>query len=153
MPLLSIPDIWDLNPILLFVEMSLQTPEFKYITGECLQEWKGSNAGFKLPDPVPMNRFLYELCWSMVSSYKYHLVSLWLLYFPFCSNLTSFCCLLFFVSRFVGICLFRSVSWRWIRWCFQMRSGRRGWVLSLRISLLIWAKMSVFQSYIFLCFD
>ncbi|ONK75341.1 uncharacterized protein A4U43_C03F15830 [Asparagus officinalis] len=46
--------------------MSLQTPEFKYITDECLREWKGSNAGFKLPDPVPMNRFLYELCWSMV---------------------------------------------------------------------------------------
>lgn len=47
--------------------MSLQTPEFKYVTDECLKEWKGSNAAaFKLSDPVAMDRFLYELCWSIV---------------------------------------------------------------------------------------
>ncbi|XP_020090049.1 THO complex subunit 2 isoform X2 [Ananas comosus] len=46
--------------------MSLQSPEFKYITQECLREWKSSNPSFRLPDPVPMNRFLYELCWAMI---------------------------------------------------------------------------------------
>ncbi|CAL9126100.1 unnamed protein product [Musa textilis] len=46
--------------------MSPQLPENKYVTEECLQEWKGSNAGFKVADPVPMARFLYELCWVMV---------------------------------------------------------------------------------------
>ncbi|KAJ6816641.1 THO complex subunit 2 [Iris pallida] len=46
--------------------MSLQTPEFKYVTEERLQEWKSSGSGSKLSDPVPMDRYLYELCWSMV---------------------------------------------------------------------------------------
>nr|CAD1819358.1 unnamed protein product [Ananas comosus var. bracteatus] len=46
--------------------MSLRSPEFKYITQECLREWKSSNPSFRLPDPVPMNRFLYELCWAMI---------------------------------------------------------------------------------------
>ncbi|WOL00987.1 hypothetical protein Cni_G09700 [Canna indica] len=46
--------------------MSLQSPDFKYVTEECLQEWKGSNASFKVADPVPMYRFLYELCWAVV---------------------------------------------------------------------------------------
>ncbi|KAG0493331.1 hypothetical protein HPP92_004325 [Vanilla planifolia] len=32
----------------------------------CLQEWKASNTNFKLPEPVPVMRFLYELCWAMV---------------------------------------------------------------------------------------
>ncbi|RWW74312.1 hypothetical protein BHE74_00017748 [Ensete ventricosum] len=45
--------------------MSPQSPENKYVTEECLQEWKGSSAGFKVADPVPMARFLYELCWAM----------------------------------------------------------------------------------------
>ncbi|KAG1366316.1 putative THO complex subunit 2 [Cocos nucifera] len=46
--------------------MSVQSPEFKYITEGCLREWKASNAAFKLPDPVPMTQFLYELCWAMI---------------------------------------------------------------------------------------
>ncbi|CAM0909455.1 unnamed protein product [Alopecurus aequalis] len=45
----------------------LQAPDYKYVTEECLREWKGqSAAAFRLPDPVPMPRFLYELCWAVV---------------------------------------------------------------------------------------
>ncbi|PUZ53307.1 hypothetical protein GQ55_5G042600 [Panicum hallii var. hallii] len=45
----------------------LQAPDYKHITEECLREWKGQSAGaFRLPDPVPMARFLYELCWAIV---------------------------------------------------------------------------------------
>ncbi|KQK15799.1 hypothetical protein BRADI_1g24950v3 [Brachypodium distachyon] len=45
----------------------LQAPDYKYVTEECLREWKSqSAAGFRLPDPVPMARFLYELCWAIV---------------------------------------------------------------------------------------
>uniref|UniRef100_A0A453GQH8 THO complex subunit 2 N-terminal domain-containing protein n=1 Tax=Aegilops tauschii subsp. strangulata TaxID=200361 RepID=A0A453GQH8_AEGTS len=45
----------------------LQAPDYRYVTEECLREWKGqSAAAFRLPDPVPMARFLYELCWAMV---------------------------------------------------------------------------------------
>ncbi|KAL6613932.1 hypothetical protein ACP70R_036202 [Stipagrostis hirtigluma subsp. patula] len=45
----------------------LQAPDYKYITEECLREWKAQSAGaFRLPDPVPMARFLYELCWAIV---------------------------------------------------------------------------------------
>ncbi|KAG0493290.1 hypothetical protein HPP92_004284 [Vanilla planifolia] len=46
--------------------MSLHFPEFKFVTEGCLQEWKASNSNFKLPEPVPVMRFLYELCWAMV---------------------------------------------------------------------------------------
>ncbi|KAH7656619.1 THO complex subunitTHOC2 N-terminal protein [Dioscorea alata] len=46
--------------------MALHAPEFKFVTDECLAEWKASNSAFKLSDPVPMTRFLYELCWAMV---------------------------------------------------------------------------------------
>ncbi|XP_062207878.1 THO complex subunit 2-like isoform X2 [Phragmites australis] len=45
----------------------LQAPDYKHITEECLREWKGQSAGaFRHPDPVPMARFLYELCWAIV---------------------------------------------------------------------------------------
>ncbi|KAG0540719.1 hypothetical protein BDA96_03G433200 [Sorghum bicolor] len=45
----------------------LQAPNYKHITEECLREWKGQSAGAsRLPDPVPMARFLYELCWAIV---------------------------------------------------------------------------------------
>ncbi|KAL6839975.1 hypothetical protein ACP4OV_029785 [Aristida adscensionis] len=45
----------------------LQAPDYRHITDECLREWKGqSAAAFRLPDPVPMARFLYELCWAIV---------------------------------------------------------------------------------------
>ncbi|VAH85586.1 unnamed protein product [Triticum turgidum subsp. durum] len=45
----------------------LQAPDYRYVTEECLREWKGqSAAAFRLPDPVPRARFLYELCWAMV---------------------------------------------------------------------------------------
>ena len=39
------------------------------MTEECLREWKGqAAAAFRVPDPVHMPRFLYELCWAVVSS-------------------------------------------------------------------------------------
>ncbi|KAK8947300.1 hypothetical protein KSP39_PZI006604 [Platanthera zijinensis] len=46
--------------------MSLQCPEFKFVTDGCLQEWKASNSNFKLSEPVSLIRFLYELCWAMI---------------------------------------------------------------------------------------
>ncbi|KAI3847949.1 hypothetical protein MKX03_017474 [Papaver bracteatum] len=46
--------------------MSLPPIECKFITEECLREWKNGNTNFKLPNSVLMLRFLYELCWTMV---------------------------------------------------------------------------------------
>lgn len=46
--------------------MSLPPIECKYVTEECLREWKNGNTEFRVSNPVPMLRFLYELCWSMV---------------------------------------------------------------------------------------
>jgi THO complex subunit 2 len=45
------------------------SPELKYVTEERLLEWKNPNpsGSSRDPDPVPMIRFLYELCWAMVS--------------------------------------------------------------------------------------
>ncbi|KAG8078870.1 hypothetical protein GUJ93_ZPchr0007g5218 [Zizania palustris] len=45
----------------------IQAPDYKHVTEECLRQWKSqSAAAFRLPDPVPMARFLYELCWAAV---------------------------------------------------------------------------------------
>ncbi|KAF9623440.1 hypothetical protein IFM89_003024 [Coptis chinensis] len=46
--------------------MSLPAIECKYITEECLREWKNGNNDFKLSNSVPMLRFLLEFSWSMV---------------------------------------------------------------------------------------
>ncbi|GAY56567.1 hypothetical protein CUMW_172890 [Citrus unshiu] len=46
--------------------MSLPQIQCKYITEECLREWKNGNPSFRVPDPVPMLRFLYELCSTTV---------------------------------------------------------------------------------------
>lgn len=45
------------------------SPELKYVTEERLLEWKNPNpsGSSRVADPVPMTRFLYELCWAMVS--------------------------------------------------------------------------------------
>ncbi|TVU36042.1 hypothetical protein EJB05_17953 [Eragrostis curvula] len=49
------------------MSLPLQAPDYKHITDECLREWKAqSGSSFRLPDPVPMARFLYELCWAIV---------------------------------------------------------------------------------------
>ncbi|XP_062113290.1 THO complex subunit 2 isoform X2 [Humulus lupulus] len=45
--------------------MSLPPVQCLYVTEDCLREWKAGNPSFKLHDPVPMLRFLYELCSSM----------------------------------------------------------------------------------------
>ncbi|KAF4368476.1 hypothetical protein F8388_018600 [Cannabis sativa] len=45
--------------------MSLPPVQCLYVTEDCLREWKAGNPNFKLNDPVPMLRFLYELCSSM----------------------------------------------------------------------------------------
>ncbi|KAJ3678301.1 hypothetical protein LUZ60_002104 [Juncus effusus] len=44
------------------------SPEFKYVTPECLKEWKTppGPSPYRVPDPVPVTRFLFELCWAMV---------------------------------------------------------------------------------------
>ncbi|KAL8105802.1 THO complex subunit 2 isoform X3 [Apium graveolens] len=46
--------------------MSLPPVECVYVTEDCLKEWKTGNPSFKLTQSVPIVRFLYELCWSMV---------------------------------------------------------------------------------------
>ncbi|XAR65132.1 hypothetical protein NMG60_11009111 [Bertholletia excelsa] len=46
--------------------MSLPPVECIYVTDDCIREWKNGNLSFKVPNPVPMLRFLYELCWVMV---------------------------------------------------------------------------------------
>ncbi|KAG9443939.1 hypothetical protein H6P81_015279 [Aristolochia fimbriata] len=46
--------------------MSSSLMECKYITEECIREWKNPASNFKLADPLPASRFLYELCWIMV---------------------------------------------------------------------------------------
>ncbi|KAA8529838.1 hypothetical protein F0562_034393 [Nyssa sinensis] len=46
--------------------MSLPPVECTYVTEDCIREWKSGNPGFKVPNQVPMLRFVYELCWTMV---------------------------------------------------------------------------------------
>ncbi|KAH7839633.1 hypothetical protein Vadar_006542 [Vaccinium darrowii] len=46
--------------------MSVPSVECMYVTEECIKEWKNGNPSFKAPKPVPLLRFLYELCWAMV---------------------------------------------------------------------------------------
>ncbi|KAK4751210.1 hypothetical protein SAY87_004692 [Trapa incisa] len=48
--------------------MSLPPVECIYVTDEFVREWKSHSANptRKPPDPVPLLRFLYELCWNMV---------------------------------------------------------------------------------------
>ncbi|KAJ9135684.1 hypothetical protein P3X46_032837 [Hevea brasiliensis] len=46
--------------------MSLPPMDCIYVTEEYMHEWKSGNQNFRFPNPVPMLRFLYELCWTMV---------------------------------------------------------------------------------------
>ncbi|XP_057417817.1 THO complex subunit 2 isoform X2 [Lotus japonicus] len=46
--------------------MSFPAIERVYVTEDCVREWKTGNAALKVSEPVPMLRFLYELCWTMV---------------------------------------------------------------------------------------
>ncbi|KAJ0095472.1 hypothetical protein Patl1_15609 [Pistacia atlantica] len=46
--------------------MSLPQIECKYITEECIREWKNGNPTFRVTNSVPMLRFLHELCSTMV---------------------------------------------------------------------------------------
>ncbi|KAI7993665.1 THO complex subunit 2 [Camellia lanceoleosa] len=46
--------------------MSLPPLECICVTEECIREWKNGNPSFKAPNPVPVLRFLYELCWTVV---------------------------------------------------------------------------------------
>ncbi|KAG4391721.1 hypothetical protein GLYMA_05G241400v4 [Glycine max] len=46
--------------------MSLPPIECAYVTEECIREWRSGNPALKVSQPVPMLRFLYELCWTMV---------------------------------------------------------------------------------------
>ncbi|XP_021832088.1 THO complex subunit 2 isoform X1 [Prunus avium] len=49
------------------MSMSLPPVERAYVREDCVREWKNGTSNFKLADPVPMLRFLYELCSTMVS--------------------------------------------------------------------------------------
>ncbi|KAK3222127.1 hypothetical protein Dsin_009152 [Dipteronia sinensis] len=46
--------------------MSLPQIDCKLVTEECVREWKNGNSTFRVPDPVSMLRFLYELCSTLV---------------------------------------------------------------------------------------
>ncbi|XP_065616400.1 THO complex subunit 2 isoform X1 [Quercus suber] len=46
--------------------MSLPSIDCIYVTEELVRELKNGNPSFKLSEPVPMLRFLYELCWTLV---------------------------------------------------------------------------------------
>ncbi|XP_071702863.1 THO complex subunit 2 [Rutidosis leptorrhynchoides] len=46
--------------------MSLPALECKYITEDCIREWKNGSTTFKPPSPAPLIRYLYELCWNIV---------------------------------------------------------------------------------------
>ncbi|KAF7808544.1 THO complex subunit 2 [Senna tora] len=46
--------------------MSLPPVECIYVTDDCVREWKSGNPALKVSEPVPLLRFLYELCWTMV---------------------------------------------------------------------------------------
>ncbi|KAK7370058.1 hypothetical protein VNO80_12112 [Phaseolus coccineus] len=46
--------------------MSLPPIECVYVTEECVREWRSGNHALKVSQAVPMLRFLYELCWTMV---------------------------------------------------------------------------------------
>lgn len=55
--------------------MSLPALECKYVTEDCIREWKNGNNSFKPPAPAPLLRYLYELIWNIVSFiiHNYHL--------------------------------------------------------------------------------
>ncbi|KAE8705401.1 THO complex subunit 2 [Hibiscus syriacus] len=46
--------------------MSLPPIECIYVTERIIRECKNANSNFSFSSPVPMLRFLYELCWTMV---------------------------------------------------------------------------------------
>ncbi|XP_057851341.2 THO complex subunit 2 isoform X2 [Cryptomeria japonica] len=48
--------------------MAVLPVECKYVTDDCIREWKSGGSGsiVKLPVVVPPERFIYELCWTMV---------------------------------------------------------------------------------------
>ncbi|XP_023770014.1 THO complex subunit 2 isoform X1 [Lactuca sativa] len=46
--------------------MSLPALDCKYVTEDCIREWKNGSTSFKPPAPAPVIRYLYELCWNIV---------------------------------------------------------------------------------------
>uniref|UniRef100_A0A2P2MC31 THO complex subunit 2 N-terminal domain-containing protein n=1 Tax=Rhizophora mucronata TaxID=61149 RepID=A0A2P2MC31_RHIMU len=46
--------------------MSLPPIECLYVTEDPLREWKAGNPSFRVAEPVPPLRFVFELCWTMV---------------------------------------------------------------------------------------
>ncbi|KAL0446700.1 UNVERIFIED_CONTAM: THO complex subunit [Sesamum latifolium] len=51
--------------------MSLPPLEFVYLTEDSIKELKNSNSNFRFPSPAPVLRFLYELCFTMVTMNKF----------------------------------------------------------------------------------
>ncbi|KAI3700101.1 hypothetical protein L2E82_44717 [Cichorium intybus] len=46
--------------------MSLPALDCKYVTEDCIREWKNGSTSFKPPGPATVIRYLYELCWNIV---------------------------------------------------------------------------------------
>ncbi|WJX85695.1 THO complex subunit 2 [Trifolium repens] len=46
--------------------MSVPPVQCIYVTEECVREWRSANHSFKVSQPVPLLRFLYELSWTTV---------------------------------------------------------------------------------------
>ncbi|KAL4575579.1 hypothetical protein LXL04_022427 [Taraxacum kok-saghyz] len=46
--------------------MSLPALDCKYVTEDCIREWKNGSTSFRPPSPAPVIRYLYELCWNIV---------------------------------------------------------------------------------------
>ncbi|XP_024993820.1 THO complex subunit 2 isoform X1 [Cynara cardunculus var. scolymus] len=46
--------------------MSLPALECKYVTEDCVREWKNGNTSFRPSGPAAVLRYLYELCWNIV---------------------------------------------------------------------------------------
>lgn len=46
--------------------MAVVALECKFVTEECIREWKSTNSARKLHIEVSPARFIYELCWTVV---------------------------------------------------------------------------------------
>ena len=114
--------------------MSLPPVDCFYITEESVKELKNGNSSFKFPNSVPVLRFLYELCWTLVLKDLIELIIELLYLF-----LRTFW--FWEISRFEGSCHFRSVKRRWKRWSSLTVFRRKKWGQISRMLSPNWLKM------------
>lgn len=100
--------------------------ECKYVTEESLREWKNGNINFKVQNPVPVLRFLYELCWTVVCFSTVSVPFLPVEIIIICVVFCGFCALkyVFIMTMFVRFgenCLFKSVKQHWIQLNFLIK--------------------------------